>query len=98
MIFTLGFINRRFHGFVDFDTFYLLAAIPRRGKNAILLLAPKNRSKDKFFNLQYGEHSTWYCSIDQLLEAADRYCKIGRYRQWLYRRRYFNLTRRKLHG
>ena len=52
-------------------------------------------SKDKFFNLQYGEFSTWYCSIDQLLEAADRYCKIGRYRCWLYRRRYFNLTRRK---
>ena len=45
MIFTLGFINRRFHGFVDFDTFYLLAAIPRKGKNAILLLAPGASSR-----------------------------------------------------
>ena len=95
MILPVRYLSRLLHGSIDFDTFHLLAVIPRKGKNSIILLAPRDTSKDKFFNLQYGEFSTWYCSIDQLLEAADRYCKIGRYRCWLYRRRYFYLTRRK---
>lgn len=95
MILTQKSINRRFHGSVDFDTFYLLAIIPRKDKNAIMLLVPKDRSKDKFFNLRYGNYSTWYCSIDHLLDAAREYCKLGRFRCWLYRRRYFKLTGRK---
>lgn len=98
MIITRSFINRHFHGSVDLDTFYLLAIIPRKGKNAIMMLVPKDRSKDKFFNLRYGNYSTWYCGIDHLLDAAREYCKVSRFRCWLYRRRYFKLTRRKCDG
>ena len=35
------YLDRNMHGAIDFDTFYLLAVIPRKGKNPIILLAPK---------------------------------------------------------
>ena len=95
MILTRRFINRRFYGTVDFDTFNLLAIIPRKGKGTIFMLVPKDYIKGKHFNLRFGGNSYWYNSIDDLLDAAREYCKISRFHRWLYRHRYFKLTRRK---
>ena len=95
MILTRRFINRRFYGAVDFDTFNLLAIIPRKGKGTIFMLVPKDYIKGKHFNLRFGGNSYWYNSIDDLLDAAREYCKISRFHRWLYRHRYFKLTRRK---
>ena len=95
MIITRSFINRRFYGAVDFDTFFLLAVIPRKGKGTILMLVPKDYIRGKHFNLRFGGNSFWYNSLDDLLDAAGEYCKICRFRRWLYRRRYFKLTGRK---
>ena len=95
MIITRSFINRRFYGAVDFDTFNLLAIIPRKGKGTIFMLVPKDYTRDKYFNLRFGGNSFWYTSIDNLLDAAGEHCKISRFRRWLYRHRYFKLTGRK---
>ena len=95
MILTRNFINRRFYGSVDFDTFNLLAIIPRKGIGTIFMLVPKDCTRDRYFNLRFGGNSFWYNSIDDLLDAAREYCKLSRFRCWLYRRGYFKLARRK---
>lgn len=95
MIITRSFINRRFYGSVDFDTFNLLAIIPRKGRGTVFMLVPKDYIGGKHFNLRFDGNSFWYNSIDDLLDAAGEHCKISRFRRWLYRRRYFKLTRRK---
>lgn len=95
MILTRNFINRRFYGSVDFDTFNLLAIIPRKGKGTIFMLVPKDCTRDKYFNLRFGGNSFWYNSIDDLLDAARECCKLSRFRCRLYRRGYFKMTGRK---
>lgn len=85
------YLDRNMHGAIDFDTFYLLAVIPRKGKNPIILLAQKNRIKDKYFNLRYGQYSEWYSSIDNLLSATVEYCGFSKFRCWRCRRRYYRL-------
>ena len=91
MMWLAEYLDRNMHGAIDFDTFYLLAVIPRKGKNPIILLAPKNRIKDKYFNLRYGQYCEWYGSIDNLLNAAAEYCGLRKFRCWRYRRRYYRL-------
>ncbi len=57
-------------GQIDFDTFLVLAVIKRKGKRNITLLAPKNDSRDKYFNLQDGEQSLWYSSLENMLKVC----------------------------
>ncbi len=57
-------------GHIDFDTFCVLAVIKRKGKHNMTLLAPKNDSRDKYFNLQDGEQSLWYSSLENMLKIC----------------------------
>lgn len=57
-------------GQIDFDTFWVLAVIKHKGKHNITLLAPKNDSRDKYFNLQDGKQSLWYTSLENMLKVC----------------------------
>lgn len=88
------YLDKHLHGHIDLGTFHLLAVFPRLGKDAVVLLAPKDESKDKHFNLQCGSTSLWYSSLDNLLTAAGEYYCLSAYRVWRCRRRYAALKRR----
>ncbi len=57
-------------GQIDFNTFWVLAVIKRTGTSNITLLAPKKNKQDKYFNLQDGEKSLWYISLENMLKAC----------------------------
>ena len=57
-------------GHIDFDTFWVLGIFKAKNKPSAILLAPKNSRKDKFFNLQLGEKSLWYNSLENMLAVS----------------------------
>lgn len=89
------YLEKHLRGHIDFGTFHLLAVIPRPGKDAVVLLVPKDEQKDKHFNLQCGTASLWHSSLDNMLTAAREYYGITAYQAWRCRRRYAALQRRK---
>ena len=89
------YLDKHLRGHIDFGTFHLFAVIPRMGKDAVVLLIPKDERKDKHFNLQCGAASLWYSSLENMLTAAVEYYGITGYRAWRCRRRYAALQRRK---
>ena len=88
------YLDKHLRGHIDFGTFHLLAVIPRHGKDAVVLLVPKDERKDKHFNLQCGAISLWYSSLENMLTAAVEYYGITGYQTWRCRRRYTALRRR----
>lgn len=88
------YLDKHLRGHIDFGTFHLLAVISRPGKEAVVLLVPKDERKDKYFNLQCGTTSLWYNSLDNMLTAAREYYGITPYQAWRCRRRYAALQRR----
>ena len=89
------YLDRHLRGHVDFSSFYLLAIIPRKEKAAVLLLAPKDGKSRTYFNLQYGEYSMFYATLEDMLSAAQKVCGLTRYQLWQCRRRYRTIQRRK---
>ena len=57
-------------GHIDFDTFWVLAVIKHKRKRNITLLAPKDNVRDMYFNLQDGEQSLWYTSLESMLNVC----------------------------
>ncbi len=81
-------------GSIDFDTFYLLSAEPVTDNTAVIFLAPKDVSKDKYFNLRYGkENSLWFTSLENMLEFAVDKEYISKLKTSSLVMRYQNLTR-----
>ena len=89
------YLDRHLHGHVDFSSFHLLAIIPRKKKPAVILLAPKDGRNHTYFNLQYGEFSLWYGTLEDMLSAAKTVCGLTKYQLWQCRRRYRTIQRRK---
>ena len=88
------YLDQHLEGHIDFRTFHLLAIVPRKRKPAVILLAPKSSTPHSYFNLQYGQHSMWYVSLEDMLSAARACCGLSRYQIWQCRRRYRSIQRR----
>lgn len=63
-------IARYLRGNVDFDSFFILDIAVQDDENAVLLLAPRDITTDKFFCMQYKGHSYFYSSIENMMEAC----------------------------
>ncbi len=81
-------------GHIDFDTFCVLAVIKRKGKRNITLLAPKNDSRDKYFNLQDGKQSLWYSSLENMLKVCHDLGHISTLQNVLIKYRYNKLIKK----
>ena len=57
-------------GNVDFDSFFVLDIAVQDKEDAVLLLAPRDITTDKFFCIQYRGHSYFYGSIENMMEAC----------------------------
>ena len=57
-------------GNVDFDSFFILDITVQDKENAVLLLAPRDITTDKFFCMQYRGHSYFYGSIENMMEVC----------------------------
>jgi len=57
-------------GNVDFDSFFVLDIAVQDKEDAVLLLAPRDITTDKFFCMQYRGHSYFYGSIENMMEAC----------------------------
>ena len=88
------YLDKHLRGHIDFGTFHLLAVILRFGKDAVVLLVPRDLREDNHFNLQCGTTSLWYSSLDNMLTAAREYYGITAYQAWRCSRRYAALQRR----
>ena len=89
------YLDKHLCSHIDFGSFHLLALIPRFGKDAVVLLVPKDLREDKHFNLQCGTTSLWYSSLDNMLTAAKEYYGITACQAWQCRCRYAALHRRE---
>lgn len=65
-----GKIARYLRGNVDFDSFFILDIAVQNKENAVLLLAPRDITTDKFFCIQYKGHSYFYSSIENMMDAC----------------------------
>ena len=65
-----GKIAHYLRGNVDFDSFFVLDIAVQDKENAVLLLAPRDITTDKFFCMQYRWHSYFYGSIENMMEAC----------------------------
>lgn len=65
-----GKIARYLRGNVDFDSFFILDIAVQDKENAVLLLAPRDVTTDKFFCMQYRGRSYFYGSIEKMMDAC----------------------------
>ena len=87
-----SYLQKHLNGYIDFDAFVLIAVIPRKKKDAVVLLAPKYETEYSYFALQNGKNYTYHSSLDNLLTAA-RKCGISRCKLWRCRKRYEHFKR-----
>ena len=87
-----SYLQKHLRGHIDFGAFVLIAVIPRRKKDAVVLLAPKYETEYSYFALQNGKNYTYHSSLDNLLTAA-RKCGISRCKLWSCRKRYEHFKR-----
>ena len=87
-----SYLQKHLRGHIDFDAFVLIAVIPRRKKDAVVLLAPKYETEYSYFALQNGTNYTYHSCLDNLLTAA-RKCGISRCKLWRCRKRYEHFKR-----
>ena len=87
-----SYLQKHLRGHIDFDAFLLIAVIPRRKKDAVVLLAPKYETEYSDFALQNGKNYTYHSCLDNLLTAA-RKCGISRCKLWRCRKRYEHFKR-----
>lgn len=65
-----GKIARYLWGNVDFDSFFILDIAVQDTEDAVLLLAPRDVTTDKFFCMQYKGCSYFYGSIENMMDAC----------------------------
>ena len=88
-----SYLQKHLRGYIDFDAFVLIAIIPRRKKDTVVLLAPKYEREFCYFVLQNGKEFTYYSCLDNLLNAARERCGISRFKLWHCRKRYERFKR-----
>lgn len=79
-------------GNVDFDSFFILDIAVQDEENAVLLLAPRDMTTDKFFCMQYRGHSYFYGSIENMMEACVKCQYFSPTTARRLTRRYYKLT------
>ena len=57
-------------GNVDFDSFFVLDIAVQDKEDAVLLLAPRDITTDKFFCMQYRGRSYFYHCMGNMMEAC----------------------------
>lgn len=65
-----GKIAHYLRGNVDFDSFFILDIAVQDKDNAVLLLAPRDVTTDKFFCMQYRGRFYFYSSIENMMDAC----------------------------
>lgn len=65
-----GKIARYLRGNVDFDSFFILDIAVQDKEDAVLLLAPRDMTTDKFFCMQYRGRSYFYNSMENMMDAC----------------------------
>lgn len=88
MLRTIRYLDKHLQGHIDFDTFHLLAVIPRGELPPVVMLVPRYANEPQNFNLQVGTKSLWFGSLDNMLTAAQEYYHISDIWLWCCRRRY----------
>ena len=87
------YFQKHLKGYIDFETFVLIAVIPRKKKNAVILLAPRYIQPYSYFVLQSGKEFTHHSDINTLLTAARKYYGINKFKLWRCRKRYEHFKR-----
>lgn len=65
-----GKIAHYLRGNVDFDSFSILDIAVQDKDNAVLLLAPRDVTTNKFFCMQYCGHSYFYNCMENMMQAC----------------------------
>lgn len=81
-------------GNVDFDSFFILDIAVQDKENAVLLLAPKDITTDKFFCMQYRGRSYFYSSIENMMDACMNCRYLSRAAAERLIRKYYKSTRK----
>ena len=82
-----NYLQKHLKGYIDFDAFVLLAIIPRKKKDAVVLLAPKYEHEYCYFAMQSGGNHTYHSCLDNMLDAASK-IGISKFKLWRCRKRY----------
>ena len=88
------YLQKHLKGHIDFESFVLIAVIPRKKKDAVILLAPRYKREYSYFLLQCGKDFYHYSDIDTILAATHRFFGIGKFKLWRCRKRYDRYQRR----
>ncbi len=81
-------------GNVDFDSFFILDISVQDKDNAVLLLAPRDITIDKFFCIQYKGRSYFYNSVENMMESCVRCSYLSRAAAGRLTRRYYKSKRK----
>ena len=65
---------------IDFATFMLLEVFPQNKKEAVVLLALKDTSKDRYFNLQYEVTNRYFPGIEEMLDYCVKHKYFSKFR------------------
>ncbi len=60
---------------IDFSAFLLLGMFPQNKSDAVILLAPRDPSRDMYFNVQYKGNNAYFTDVEQMTD----YCKAHKY-------------------
>lgn len=82
------YLQEHLKGHIDFEALVLIAVIPRKKKDAVILLAPRYKHEFAYFLLQCGKDFYHHSDIDTLLSAAHKGFGIGKFKLWRCRKRY----------
>ena len=74
---------------IDFESFYLVGAVPVNDTYAVIFLAPKDSCHPHYFNVRYGElTSKHFKTIEQCTEYAVENCLISKHQAIAINNRY----------
>lgn len=88
-----SYLQKHLRGYIDFESFILIAVIPRKKKDAVVLLAPKYEDEYCYFALQHGRNNSYYSCLDNMLIAARKNYGISKFKLWRCRKRYERFKR-----
>lgn len=85
----------KLEGHIDFGTFWVVGIFKGNQKHIAILLAPKNHKTDKHFNLQLGEKSHWFGSLDNMLKVCTELGYTNTFKNMLVKYKYNNLIKKQ---
>lgn len=84
----------KLEGHIDFGTFWVVGIFKSKQKHKAILLAPKKDGKDKYFNLQLGEKSHWFGSLENMLKVCTELGYTNTFKNTLVKYKYNKLIKK----